>query len=77
MVFQCTQYLRDGMLWNASANLAKIKGSDTQTLPKVAFVGVRRRAYARWKAEIKLLRFKKNPDAKYFFIMEKNHFEFF
>ena len=31
--------------------------------------------WLRWKAESALLRFKKNPDEKYFFIMEKFYFE--
>ena len=31
--------------------------------------------WARWKAMILLLRFKKNPDEKYFFIVEKFDFE--
>ena len=31
--------------------------------------------WVRWKADNFLLRFKKNPDEKYFFIMEKFDFE--
>ena len=48
---------------------------ELQKMPNPAKLRVRRRAYARWKAEITLLGLKKNPDKKYCFFMEKIDFE--
>ena len=49
-----------------SPPLSNFGGFGTQTLPKVWVFGVRRCGWLRWKAEIMLLRFKKNPDEKKF-----------
>ena len=49
----------------------------TQTLPNRRFATPRSSGWLRWIAEMNLLRFKKNPDGKYFFIMEKIKFENF
>ena len=53
----------------------KSRGSDTFSFAKVAHLLRFTSSLRFWTAEIKHLNFKKNPDEKYFFIMEKNEFE--
>ena len=49
----------------------------TQTVSTGSVFTLRSSGWLRWVAQIKLLRFKNNPDEKHFFIMEKIEFEKF
>ena len=53
----------------------KFWGPDTQIAPKLCILGVRRSSYMRGKAEIKLLLFKKYPNKKDTFFLEKLYVE--
>ena len=58
--------------------LVPAEGGSMKSIRAVSWREVLRSSgWLRWIAEIKLLRLKKNPDEKYFLIMEKIEFEKF